>query len=144
MPELTDAGGPPSSAKLKVLKEMERLALLANESLDELRHRLFTYKAGDFWFPAGGISKEETDIPPAITVLVLGFAGTGKSSLVNLMYSVFGRSGFVPFAQTSSVLRAGRFFFVLIQEIFCTVGMTCIYVTRNVIVYRTFFFLRVL
>ena len=97
-----------ANARLRVLKELERLALIAGESLDDLRHRLCTYQAGDFWFPAGGIAKNETDIPPVITVLLLGFAGTGKSSLVNLMYSVLGGSGFVPFAQTSSSFAAGE------------------------------------
>ncbi|KAG1365275.1 hypothetical protein COCNU_12G002750 [Cocos nucifera] len=88
--------------RLRVVKELERLAVLAHESLDDLRHKLLTYRAGDLWFPAGGIPKQETDIPPVITILLLGFAGSGKSSLVNLMYSVFGRSGFVPFAHTAS------------------------------------------
>ncbi|XP_019708598.1 uncharacterized protein [Elaeis guineensis] len=87
---------------LRVVKELERLAVLAHESLDDLRHKLLTYRAGDLWFPAGGIPKQETDIPPVITILLLGLAGSGKSSLVNLMYSVFGRSGFVPFAHTAS------------------------------------------
>ncbi|KAM0948492.1 putative P-loop containing nucleoside triphosphate hydrolase [Dioscorea sansibarensis] len=101
-PDGSAAPSPPTPARLRVVKELERLALVAHESLDELRHRLLGYRAGDLWFPAGGISRQETDIPPVITVLLLGFAGSGKSSLVNLMYSVLGRSGFVPFAQTSS------------------------------------------
>ncbi|XP_020583482.1 uncharacterized protein LOC110026736 [Phalaenopsis equestris] len=91
-----------ATARMRVVREMERLAAAASESIDELRHRLLTYKAGDLWFPAGGIAKQDTDIPPVITLLLLGFAGVGKSSLVNLMYSVLGRSGFVPFAHTSS------------------------------------------
>nr|XP_010914514.1 uncharacterized protein LOC105039897 isoform X2 [Elaeis guineensis] len=92
--------------RLRVVRELERLAVLAHESLDNLRHKLLTYRAGDLWFPAGGIPKQETDIPPVITILLLGFVGSGKSSLINLMYSVFGRSGFVPFAHTAS--RAGK------------------------------------
>ncbi|PKU86768.1 uncharacterized protein LOC110104421 [Dendrobium catenatum] len=91
-----------ATARMRVVRELERLAAAASESIDELRHRLLTYKAGDLWFPAGGITKQDTDIPPVITLLLLGFAGVGKSSLVNLMYSVLGRSGFVPFAHTSS------------------------------------------
>ncbi|XP_059438567.1 uncharacterized protein LOC132171300 [Corylus avellana] len=87
--------------RLKVLKEMERLALIAPEGLNELRHKLQMYRSGDFWVPVGGISKEEMDIPPTITILLVGFTGSGKSSLVNLMYSVLGRSGIIPFAQTS-------------------------------------------
>lgn len=96
-----------ATARLRVVREMERLAAAASESIDELRHRLLTYKAGDLWFPAGGIAKQDTDIPPVITLLLLGYAGVGKSSLVNLMYSVLGRSGFVPFAHTVS--PAGEF-----------------------------------
>ncbi|KAH7863633.1 hypothetical protein Vadar_020137 [Vaccinium darrowii] len=88
--------------RLKVLREMERLALVAPEGLDDLRHKLFAYRCGDFWVPTGGFKKEETDIPPVNTILLVGFHNAGKSSLVNLMYSVFGRSGLVPFAQTTS------------------------------------------
>lgn len=42
------------------------------------------------------------DIPPVNTILLVGFHNAGKSSLVNLMYSVLGRSGLVPFAKTTS------------------------------------------
>lgn len=87
--------------RLKVLREMERLALIAPEGLNELRHKLQMYRSGDFWVPTGGFSKEEMDIPATITILLVGFTGSGKSSLVNLMYSVLGRSGIIPFAQTS-------------------------------------------
>ncbi|KAG7970982.1 hypothetical protein I3843_07G112200 [Carya illinoinensis] len=87
--------------RLKVLREMERLALIASEGLNELRHKLLTYRTGDFWVPTGGIKKEEMEIPPANTILLVGFTGSGKSSLVNLMYSVLGRSGLIPFTQTS-------------------------------------------
>ncbi|XP_068663723.1 uncharacterized protein [Aristolochia californica] len=87
--------------RVKVLREMERLALIAPDSLDELRHKLLSYRPGDLWLPTGGIKKEEFDIPPAITILLVGFSGSGKSSLINLMYSVLGRAGLIPFAQTS-------------------------------------------
>ncbi|KAF6173629.1 hypothetical protein GIB67_022988 [Kingdonia uniflora] len=87
--------------RIKVLREMERLALVAPEGLDDLRHKLLTYRSGDFWLPTGGIKKEELNIPPIITVLLVGFSGSGKSSVINLMYSVLGRSGLIPFAQTS-------------------------------------------
>ncbi|CAK7348371.1 unnamed protein product [Dovyalis caffra] len=88
--------------RLRVLRELERLALIAHEGLSELRYKLQMYRSGDFWVPTGGIKKEEMDIPPVITILLVGFSGSGKSSLVNLMYSVLGRSGLIPFAQTSS------------------------------------------
>ncbi|KAF5190009.1 P-loop containing nucleoside triphosphate hydrolases superfamily protein [Thalictrum thalictroides] len=87
--------------RLKVLREMERLALVANEGMDDLRHKLLSYRSGDFCLPTGGIKKEEMNIPPITTILLVGFTGSGKSSLVNLMYSVLGRSGLIPFAQTS-------------------------------------------
>ncbi|XP_047265176.1 uncharacterized protein LOC107866428 isoform X1 [Capsicum annuum] len=87
---------------LKVLREMERLYLMSTESLDELRQKLMSYKAGDFWVPVGGINKDDMDIPPVNTILLVGFHNSGKSSLVNLMYSVLGRSGLIPFALTSS------------------------------------------
>lgn len=91
------------SRQVRVLREMERLALVAaGDGLDELRQRLLSYRAGDFWIPAGGIPREEMDIPAANTVLLAGFSGSGKSSLINLMYSVLGRAGIIPFAQTSS------------------------------------------
>lgn len=89
------------SPRLRVLKEMERLAAVAHDSLDDLRHRLFSYRAGDLWVPAGGVPKKQLDIPPVVTVLLVGPSGAGKSSLVNLMYSVLGRSGLIPFARTS-------------------------------------------
>ncbi|KAF8006766.1 hypothetical protein BT93_K0931 [Corymbia citriodora subsp. variegata] len=89
------------SPRVRVLREMERLAMVAPEGLDEVRQKLFMYRAGDFWVPTGGLSKEEMDIPTTNTVLLAGFAGSGKSSLVNLMYSVLGRAGLIPFAQTS-------------------------------------------
>lgn len=88
--------------RLRVLREMERLALIAPEGLNELRHKLLNYSSGDFWVPTGGIKKEEMDIPPVITILLLGFSGSGKSSLINLMYSILSRSGLLLFAQTSS------------------------------------------
>lgn len=88
--------------RLKVLREMERLALVSLEGLDDLRHKLFSYRCGDFWVPTGGFKKEEMDIPPVNTILLVGFHNAGKSSLVNLMYSVLGRSGLVPFAKTTS------------------------------------------
>lgn len=88
--------------RLRVLRELERLALVAPEGLNELRQKLVTYRSGDFWMPTGGIDKEKTDIPPVVTILLVGFSGSGKSSLVNLMYCVLGRSGLVPFAKTSS------------------------------------------
>ncbi|KAM7463124.1 hypothetical protein LguiA_031245 [Lonicera macranthoides] len=88
--------------RLKVLREMERLLLIANEGLDDLRHKLIVYRSGEFWLPIGGIKKEDVNIPPIITILLLGLSASGKSSLVNLMYSVLGRSGLIPFAQTSS------------------------------------------
>ncbi|MQM15669.1 hypothetical protein Taro_048618 [Colocasia esculenta] len=87
--------------RLRVLKEMERLAAVAQDSLDELRHRLFSYRSGDMWVPAGGVPKEHMDIPPVVTILLVGPSGAGKSSLVNLMYSVLGRAGLIPFARTS-------------------------------------------
>lgn len=81
---------------------MERLCLISEHGVDELKHKLMIYKSGDFWLPIGGINKEDLDIPPIITVLLLGLSGSGKSSLVNLMYSVLGRSGLIPFSQTSN------------------------------------------
>ncbi|GMN52354.1 hypothetical protein TIFTF001_021499 [Ficus carica] len=88
--------------KIRVLRELERLSLVAQEGLNELRHKLVMYRSGDFWMPTGGIPKEKTDIPPVVTVLLVGFSGSGKSSLVNLLYCVLGRAGLMPFAQTSS------------------------------------------
>ena len=88
--------------RLKVLKELGRLALIAQEGINELRYKLQNYRSGDFWVPTGGLAKEEMDIPPVATILLVGFSGSGKSSLVNLMYSVLGRSGLITFAQTSS------------------------------------------
>ncbi|KAL2459304.1 uncharacterized protein Fot_54993 [Forsythia ovata] len=87
--------------RIKVLREMERLAFVAVEGLEDLRHKLISYRSGDFWLPIGGIKKEDMDIPPVVTILLAGISGPGKSSLVNLMYSVLGRSGLIPFAQTS-------------------------------------------
>ncbi|RWV88653.1 hypothetical protein GW17_00049238 [Ensete ventricosum] len=100
--------GAGASPRVRVLRELERLAAAANVSLDDIRHKLLTYNAGDLWLPAGGISKQETDIPPVITILLLGLAGTGKTALVELMYCVLGRSGFLPFAQ--SIPLAGSCF----------------------------------
>ncbi|EEF47309.1 uncharacterized protein LOC8265163 [Ricinus communis] len=88
--------------RIRVLRELERLALISHEGLNELRYKLQMYKSGDYWVPTGGIEKEEMDIPSVITILLVGFSSSGKSSLVNLMYSVLGRTGLVPFAQTSS------------------------------------------
>ncbi|KAH6808638.1 hypothetical protein C2S51_026421 [Perilla frutescens var. frutescens] len=87
--------------RIKVLREMERLAFVSVEGLDDFRHKLLSYRAGDFWLPVGGIKKEDIDIPPIITILLVGLVSSGKSSFINLMYSVLGRSGLVPFAQTS-------------------------------------------
>ncbi|XP_042047536.1 uncharacterized protein LOC121793570 [Salvia splendens] len=87
--------------RMRVVREMERLAFVSVEGFDEFRHKLQSYRAGDLWLPVGGIKKEDIDIPPVITILLTGLNGSGKSSLINLMYSVLGRSGLIPFAQTS-------------------------------------------
>ncbi|KAL2945289.1 Septin-1 [Bienertia sinuspersici] len=87
--------------RLKVMREMERLAMVASEGLDDLRHRLVAYRVGDMWVPMGGVKKEEMEFPRLITILMVGHTGGGKSSLINLMYSVLGRAGIIPFAQTS-------------------------------------------
>lgn len=60
--EYTNLGIQKVTPRLKVLREMERLALVAPEGLDELRQKLFNYSCGDFWVPTGGIKKEEMDI----------------------------------------------------------------------------------
>ncbi|KAG5607687.1 hypothetical protein H5410_029179 [Solanum commersonii] len=88
--------------RLKILREMERLAFISTEGLEDLRHKLITYRAGDFWLPVGGVKKEDMEIAPVITIVLVGLCASGKSSLVNYMYSVLGRSGLIPFAQTSS------------------------------------------
>lgn len=93
--------------RIRVLRELERLALLAHGGFSELRHKLLVYRSGDFWMHTGGISKENMDIPPLITILLAGFSGSGKSSLVNLMYSVLGRSGLVTFTVTQT--SSGKF-----------------------------------
>ncbi|XP_016567984.2 uncharacterized protein LOC107866428 isoform X2 [Capsicum annuum] len=64
---------------LKVLREMERLYLMSTESLDELRQKLMSYKAGDFWVPVGGINKDDMDIPPVNTILLVGFHNSGNA-----------------------------------------------------------------
>lgn len=89
--------------RLKVMRDMERLTMVVSEGLDDLRHRLIAYRAGDLWVPMGGVKKEDMEIPSTITILLVGFAAGGKSSLVNLMYSVLGRAGIIPFAQTSGL-----------------------------------------
>ncbi|KAM0024413.1 putative P-loop containing nucleoside triphosphate hydrolase [Helianthus debilis subsp. tardiflorus] len=94
----------PSSSSLaimKVLREMERLCMISEHGADDVKHKLMIYKPGDFWIPIGGVKKEDVDIPPMITVLLVGLCGSGKSSLINLLYSVVGRSGLIPFSQTS-------------------------------------------
>ena len=96
--------------KVRVVRELERMAVLAaSAGLDDLRHKLITYRAGDLWVPTGGICKEEMEIPPVITILLVGLSGSGKSSLVNLMYSVLGRAGIIPFAHTSPGTVSGFF-----------------------------------
>ncbi|CAI9771090.1 unnamed protein product [Fraxinus pennsylvanica] len=87
--------------RIKVLREMERLAFVAVEGLEDLRRKLISYRSGDFWLPVGGIKKEDMEIPGVVAILLAGISGSGKSSFVNLMYSVLGRSGLIPFAQTS-------------------------------------------
>lgn len=90
------------SPRVRVLREMERLAMVASDGLDELRHKLLSYRAGDFWVPTGGIGRDGMDNPEMNTILLVGFRGSGKSALINLMYSVLGRGGLIPFAQTST------------------------------------------
>ncbi|XP_019180049.1 PREDICTED: uncharacterized protein LOC109175267 [Ipomoea nil] len=102
------------SPRLKLLREMQRLAFISMEGLDLLRHKLTSYQAGDLWVPVGGIKKTDMDIPAVITLLLVGLTGSGKSSLVNFMYSVLGRSGLIPFAQTSS--QPTKFTTMLLEE----------------------------
>lgn len=99
------------SPTCKILREMERLASIASEGLHELRQKLFTYRSGDMWLPIGGREKKDMDIPPVNTILLVGFHNAGKSSLVNLMYSILGRSGLVPFAQTTQISSGKNYFF---------------------------------
>ncbi|XP_024985763.1 uncharacterized protein LOC112521248 isoform X2 [Cynara cardunculus var. scolymus] len=103
IPEFNSLNGSQNSSSIfKVLREMERLCWISEDGVDDLKHKLMIYKSGDFWLPIGGINKQDLDIPPLITVLLLGLSGSGKSSLVNLMYAVLGRSGIIPFSQTSN------------------------------------------
>nr|GMD13807.1 uncharacterized protein LOC109191253 [Ipomoea batatas] len=90
------------SPRIRLLRELERLGLLSSETLNEIRHKLHSYRPGDFWVPTGGITKEDLEIPAVNTLLLLGFHNAGKTSLVNLMYRVFARSGLLHFAQTPS------------------------------------------
>ncbi|KAJ6686663.1 INTERFERON-INDUCED PROTEIN 44 [Salix purpurea] len=62
------------------LTSQKLYALIAQEGLDEVRYKLQMYRSGDFWVPTGGIKKEEMDVPPVITILLVGFSGSGKSS----------------------------------------------------------------
>ncbi|KAL8226993.1 hypothetical protein R6Q57_016825 [Mikania cordata] len=104
IPEITSSDKPlksSSSSSIKVVREMDRLCLISEHGADDLKHKLMVYKSGDFWIPIGGIKKEDMDIPPVITVLLVGLSGSGKSSLINLMYGVLGRSGLIPFSQTT-------------------------------------------
>lgn len=90
------------SPRIRVLREMERLAMVATDGLDELRHKLLSYRAGDFWVPTGDVGRDGLESPETNTILLVGFRGSGKSAVVNLMYSVLGRAGLIPFAQTST------------------------------------------
>ncbi|KAL9235724.1 hypothetical protein vseg_010463 [Gypsophila vaccaria] len=120
--------------RVKVMRELERLAMVAPDGLDDLRHRLVAYRAGDLWVPVGGVQKEGMNIPSQVTILLVGFAGGGKSSLVNLMYSVLGRAGIIPFAQTSgSSLTCGSTT-MLLEEHNVTRSMRagfCVYDSRG-------------
>ncbi|KAK3418043.1 hypothetical protein EUGRSUZ_H04024 [Eucalyptus grandis] len=53
-------------------------------------------------------------IPPIMMVVLVGLSGSGKSSLVNLMYSVLGRSGLIPFSQTSN--ESSRYTTMYLEE----------------------------
>ncbi|XP_057785608.1 uncharacterized protein LOC131003145 [Salvia miltiorrhiza] len=116
----TDISSPRN--RMKLLREMERLGLMGSCGLNDLRHKILRYRAGDFCLPIGGIEREDMEIPPLITILLTGLTASGKSSFINLMYAVLGRFGLIPFAQTSgessnlstmyleehNVLRSGR------------------------------------
>ncbi|KAK9733758.1 hypothetical protein RND81_04G090400 [Saponaria officinalis] len=120
--------------RLKVMRELERLAMVAHDGLDDLRHRLVTYRAGDLWVPVGGVQKEGMNIPPQVTILLVGFAGGGKSSLVNLMYSVLGRAGIIPFAQTSGSSSTSGSTTMMLEEHNVTRSMRagfCVYDSRG-------------
>ncbi|KAH9625545.1 hypothetical protein KSS87_020341 [Heliosperma pusillum] len=120
--------------RLKVIRELERLAMVAPDGLDDLRHRLVAYRAGDLWVPVGGVSKEGMNIPPQVTILLVGFAGAGKSSLVNLMYSVLGRAGIIPFAQTSGSSSTSGSTTMVLEEHNVTRSMRagfCVYDSRG-------------
>ncbi|KAL1548152.1 hypothetical protein AAHA92_16425 [Salvia divinorum] len=90
-----------SSPRIKLLIEMERLGFIGSAGLNDLRHKILSYRAGDFCLPIGGIEREDMEIPPLITILLTGLTASGKSSFINLMYGVLGRFGLIPFAQTS-------------------------------------------
>ncbi|KAF5819186.1 putative P-loop containing nucleoside triphosphate hydrolase [Helianthus annuus] len=113
-PPSSSSSSTPSSSIMKVFREMERLCLISEHGVDDLKHKLMIYKSGDFWVPVGGIKKEDMDIPQVITVLLVGLSGSGKSSLINLMYSVVGRSGFIPFTQTSN--EASNYSTMILEE----------------------------
>lgn len=90
------------SPRIRLVRELERLALLSSESLNDIRHKLLSYRPGDFWVPTGGINKQDLEIPAINTILLVGFHNAGKTSLVNFMYRVLSRSALLHFAQTSS------------------------------------------
>ncbi|KAI3853828.1 hypothetical protein MKW92_047433 [Papaver armeniacum] len=70
--------------RLKVIREMERLALIAMKVWDDLRHKLLSYRSGDFWLPIVGIKKEEMDISPVITILLVDSLVLAKALLLIL------------------------------------------------------------
>ncbi|PWA82779.1 P-loop containing nucleoside triphosphate hydrolase [Artemisia annua] len=111
---LKTSSSPSCLSIVKVLREMERLCSISEHGLDELKHKLMVYKAGDFWLPIGGLKKENMDIPSEVTVLLVGLSGSGKSSLVNLMYGVLGRSGLIPFSQTSN--ESSKYSTMILEE----------------------------
>lgn len=124
--------------RVKLLREMERLDLVAAEGLDDLRQKLITYRSGEFWVPVGGIKKEEMDIPNVITILLVGLKGSGKSSLINMMYSILGRGGLIPFAQTSG--ESSNFTTMYLEEhnvVRSARSGFCVYDTRGIDINQT-------
>ncbi|KAG6428325.1 hypothetical protein SASPL_112576 [Salvia splendens] len=47
-----------STPRIKLLIEMERLGLIGSAGLNDLRHKILSYRAGDFCLPIGGIERE--------------------------------------------------------------------------------------
>ncbi|KAJ9176621.1 hypothetical protein P3X46_011912 [Hevea brasiliensis] len=103
------------------------------ESLKEAKSKILSYTPGEWIEKAGGMKLSDYNVPKTATLLLVGFKGSGKSSLVNRISKVFEDDKFAPERAQVSYNSSGGEGTYFLQEYMIPRGSSsiCIYDTRS-------------